>query len=86
MADRLTPGRFKQFVTRRFHLGRYLRHPGDGRRRPQIPAHALLWALLIGQVLRQCSFAAVEALVRSPARRALGVSRAFSDDTLGYFT
>ena len=86
MADRLTPRRFKQFVTRRFHLGRYLRRPGDGRLRPQIPAHALLWALLIGQVLRQWSFAAIEALVRSPARRALGVARAFSDDSLGYFT
>ena len=86
MADRLTPRRFKQFVTRRFHLGRYLRCPGDGRLRPQIPAHALLWALLIGQVLRERSFAAIEALVRSPARRALEIGRAFSDDTLGYFT
>lgn len=86
MSRRLTPGRFQQFVTRRFHLGRYLRRPGDGRLRPQIPASALLWALLIGQVLREWSFAAIEALVRSPARRALKVSRAFSDDSLGYFT
>lgn len=82
----LTPRRFKQFVTRQFHLGAYLRHPGDGRLRPQIPAAALLWALLIGQVLREWSFAAIEALVRSPARRALAVARSFSDDTLGYFT
>ena len=83
---RLTPRRFKQFVTRQCHLGGYLRHPGDGRRQPQIPAATLLWALLFGQVLREWSFAAIEALVRSPARRALGVARAFSDDTLGYFT
>ena len=86
MSHRLTPGRFKQFVARGFHLEAYLRHPGDGRLRPQIPASALLWALLIGQVLREWSFAAIEALVRSPARRALEVSRAFSDDALGYFT
>jgi len=83
---RLTPGRFKQYVTQRLHLGAYLRRPGDGRLRPQIPAHALLWALLIGQVLREWSFAAIEALVRSPARRTLQVARAFSDDALGYFT
>ena len=83
---RLSPRRFKQFVTRQLHLGAYLRHPGDGRRQPQIPASTLLWALLIGQVLREWSFAAIEALVRSPARRALAVGRGFSDDTLGYFT
>jgi hypothetical protein len=83
---RLTPRRFKQFVTVQLHLGAYLRHPGDGRRQPQIPAATLLWALLIGQVLREWSFAAIEALVRSPARRALAVARGFSDDTLGYFT
>jgi hypothetical protein len=83
---RLTPGRFKRFVTRQFHLGSYLRHPGDGRRQPQIAASTLLWALLIGQVLREWSFAAIEALVRSPARRALALARGFSDDALGYFT
>ncbi|MGH9779252.1 MAG: hypothetical protein ACRD5I_12655 [Candidatus Acidiferrales bacterium] len=64
----------------------YLQHPGDGRPRPQIPGAALVWALLIGQVLRECSFHGVEALVRSTARRALRVSRQFGDDTLAYFT
>ncbi len=83
---RLSPRRFKHFVLRQFHLGAYFRDPGDGRRQPQIPAATLLWALLIGQVLREWSFAAIEALVRSPARRALAVARGFSDDTLGYFT
>ena len=43
----------------------YLEDPGDGRGQPQIPARALLWSLLIGQLLRQYSFLAVEALVRS---------------------
>ena len=42
--------------------------------------------MLIGQVLRACSFLAVERLVRSSARQALAVSRSFSDDALDYFT
>jgi hypothetical protein len=54
--------------------------------RPQIPARALLWAQLIGQILREWSFHGLEALVRSPARRALAVSRGFGDDALAYFT
>jgi len=66
-------------------LAAYLHAPGDGRVQPQIPASALLWALLIGPILRRSAFHALESLVRSAAR-ALGVSRAFSDDALGYFT
>lgn len=45
-----------------------------------------MWAMLIGIILREGSFHAVEALVRSPARRRLGVGRVFGDDTLAYFT
>jgi DDE family transposase len=67
-------------------LKRYFRHPGDGRKRPQIPARALLWAMLVGQLIRDSSAHAIEALVCSPARRALGVRETFGDDTLGYFT
>jgi hypothetical protein len=81
-----TPRRLLDFVTRRLRLRRYLRAPGDGRPQPQIPAQLLLWALLVAQILRQYSFHAVEALVRSPARRNLALSAAFSDDALGYFT
>jgi len=81
-----SPRRLLHFVTRRLRLRKYLQDPGDGRRQPQIPAKLLLWALLVGQVLRQNSFHAVEALVRSPARRNLPISASFSDDTLGYFT
>ena len=84
--NRSTPRRLLDFVTRRLRLQRYLQDPGDGRRQPQIPAKALLWSLLIGQVLRACSFLAVERLVRSSARRALAVSQPFSDDALDYFT
>jgi len=81
-----TPRRLLYFVTRRLRLRRYLKHPGDGRRQPQIPAQALLWGLLVGQALRRCSFHALEALVRSPVRRKLSLAASFSDDTLGYFT
>ena len=81
-----TPRHLLHYVTRRLRLRQYLRDPGDGRPQPQIPAQLLLWALLVGQILRQSSFHAVEALVRSPARRNLALSAPFSDDALGYFT
>jgi hypothetical protein len=81
-----TPRRLLHFVTRRLGLRHYLENPGDGRRQPQIPAQLLLWGLLVGQILRQFSFHALEALVRSPARRNLAVSAGFSEDTLSYFT
>ena len=81
-----TPRRLWIYVTRCLGLRAYFRSPGDGRPQPQIPGKELLWSLLIGQVLRACSFLAVERLVRSTARRALTVSRSFSDDALDYFT
>jgi hypothetical protein len=81
-----TPRHLLHYVTRRLRLRRYLQDPGDGRRQPQIAAQTLLWALLVGQILRQSSFHAVEALVRSSARRALSILTPFCDDTLGYFT
>jgi len=67
-------------------LKAYLEKPGDGRSRAQIPARHLVWSLLIGYVLRESSFHAIEALVCSTARRALDVSRDFGDDALAYFT
>lgn len=81
-----TPRRLLHFVTRRLRLRRYLEDPGDGRQQGQIPAQLLLWGLLVGQILRQCSFHAVEALVRSPARRNLALAGPFSEDALSYFT
>ena len=83
---RPTPRRLWTYLGRRLRLAEYFRAPGDGRGRPQIPAAVLVWALVVGQVLRECSFHGVEALVRSPARRALRVARGFGDDTLAYFT
>jgi len=67
-------------------LQSYLRFPGDGRTQGRIPAAALLWALLMGVLLRRAAFAGIEALVCSQARRALEVSQSFGDDALGYFT
>jgi hypothetical protein len=81
-----TPRRLLKYISRQLRLKRYLRAPGDGRISPRIPAQALLWAILTGQILRESSFAALENLVGSKRRRALGVSTAFGDDALGYFT
>src|SRR5207253_10416722 len=81
-----TPRRLWNYLTRRLRLKRYLQSPGDGRRQPQILAQALLWAMLVGQILREYSFYAVEALVRSSARRLLCLRVSFVDDSLGYFT
>lgn len=73
-------------MTQRLRLTAYLGAPGDGRGAPQIPAVALVWGLLIGHILREWSYHGVEALVRSPARRALPVARRFGDDALAYVT
>jgi len=42
--------------------------------------------LLVARLLRQSSFLAVEALVRSAARWVLAVRTSFGDDAVGYFT
>lgn len=82
----VTVRRLKRFVLRQLDLGKYLEHPGDGRRWPQIPAALLVWGQIVGFVLRETSFHALEALVRSRARRQLALSRGFGEDTLAYFT
>ena len=83
---RPTPHRLLRYVNRGLRLKRYLELPGDGRWFPQIPAKAMLWAILLGQILRESSFHALESLVSSAQRRSLGVSHKFGDDALGYFT
>jgi hypothetical protein len=42
--------------------------------------------MLLGQILRECSFHALESLVGSGRQRSLGGSRKFGDDALGYFS
>lgn len=81
-----TPPRLKKYVLNCLRLKSYLQSPGDGRTQARIPAATLLWALLMGALLRRAAFAGIEALVRSRARRALGVSQGFGDDALAYFT
>jgi Transposase DDE domain len=76
--------RVRAFAARQ--LAGYLQAPGDGRVAPVVPAAALLWSVLAAYLLREGAFHAIEALVRSRARRALGVPRPFGDDTLAYFT
>jgi len=78
-----TPRRLKKYVAKCLRLQSYLRSPGDGRPQGRIPAATLLWALLMGVVLRRAAFAGIEALVRSRARRALDVSQRFGDDAPG---
>lgn len=81
-----SPRRLRKYVCGPLGLQKYLQSPGDGRRQPQIPAQVLIWALLLGQLLRQFSFLALEAWAGSPVRSAAGMHRSFSDDTLAYFT
>ena len=81
-----SPQRLRNFVALQLGLKSYLRRPGDRRLKPRIPAQALVWALLLGHILRRCSFLGIESLVHSSARRAMQVSRTFRDDTLDYFT
>jgi len=45
----------------------------------------MLWAMLVCLVLREPALHAVERMVRSRARRGLGVARSFGDDALAYF-
>jgi hypothetical protein len=78
--------RLKRYALRQLGLKTYLGDPGDGRAKPQIAAAAMIWALLIGQVLRRSSYHGVEELVRSRARRNLKVSECFGDDALAYLT
>jgi len=78
-------GLYKQ-AAKCLRLKSYLDSPGDGRSQTRLPAGALRWALWMGVLLRRGSFACVEALVRSPARRALGVSRRFGNHALPYFS
>jgi len=81
-----SPRRLWRYLNGPLRLGTFFRSPGDGHRQPQIAAQALYCALLMGQLLRQYSFHSVEALVCSPARRALAVRTSFGDDALAYFT
>ena len=63
-------------------LKSYFQRPGDGRTRPHIFASDIVWAVVMGHILRVCSFLRLEWLVHSPARAGLGVQAHFGDDVL----
>jgi hypothetical protein len=81
-----SPERIFHYAAYCLGLKSYLKNPGDGRRHPSILASGLLWAIVMGHILRVSSFARLEWLSHSPARSGLGLPRDFSDDTLAYFT
>ncbi len=82
----VSPRSVKHYAHKTLCLGRYFRRPGDGRRHPSIPASVLLWSQVLGYVLRDPSYLAMERLSKSGAGRALGIPRTFGDDAVGYFT
>ena len=67
-------------------LKSYFQRPGDGRLRPHIPARDLVWAVVIGHILRETSFLRLEWLTHSPVRAELGIKKQFGDDALAYCT
>jgi DDE family transposase len=67
-------------------LKSYFQRPGDGRLHPHIPACDLVWAVVIGHVLRVPSFLRLEWLAHSPVRTELGIQSPFGDDALAYCT
>ncbi|MFY9341044.1 MAG: transposase [Planctomycetota bacterium] len=66
-------------------LASYLRRPGDGRKRPQIPARDLVWAQVAAQILQKTSFHGAERLVHSGVARELMLNEVFSEDSFAYF-
>ena len=67
-------------------LKSYFQQPGDGRAHAHIPARDIVWAVVIGRILRVPSFFRLEWLVHSPVRAEMGVQTPFGDDALGYCT
>jgi hypothetical protein len=67
-------------------LKSYFQRPGDGRVHPHIPAHDLVWAVVIGHILRVVSFLRLEWLAHSPVRAESGWKHPFGDDVLAYCT
>jgi len=67
-------------------LKSYFQRPGDGRAHPHIPASDIVWAVVMGHILRVSSFLRLEWMVHSPARAGFGVQAPFGDDALAYCT
>ena len=67
-------------------LKSYFQRPGDGRFHPHIPARDLVWAVVMGHILRETSFLRLEWLAHSPVRAELDIQTKFGDDALAYCT
>lgn len=67
-------------------LKSYFQRPGDARAHPHIPARDLVWAVVIGRILRVLSFLRLEWLAHTPVRAELGIEGQFGDDALAYCT
>ncbi len=67
-------------------LKSYFQRPGDGRPHPHIPARDVVWAVVIGHILRVTSFLRLEWLAHSPVCAELGLQGPFGDDALAYCT
>lgn len=74
------------YAARTLQLQHYLDAPGDTREQGQIAASMIVRALLAGRLLREPSHYAVERLVATRARRAVGVTTSFGDDAINYLT
>lgn len=73
------------YASTTLRLDKFFSRPGDGRKRPQIPAKELVCAQIGSHLLRICSFHGTERLIRSGAARHLGSNCIFGDDSLAYF-
>lgn len=78
--------RIQNYACHCLALKSYFLRPGDGRLHPRIPACDLVWAVVIGHILRVVSFLRLEWLAHSPVRAQLGLRAAFGDDALAYCT
>jgi hypothetical protein len=76
----------RAYARKTLGLKRYFAQPGDGRVYPVVSASTLLWAQVLGYLLREPAYHAMEGLARCGKARALGLGRRFGDDALGYFT
>jgi len=79
-------GQVEHYACHCLGLKRYFQQPGDKRLYPAIPARDVVWAIIIGRILRLTSFARLEWLSHSPVRAELGLGSCFGDDTLAYVT
>lgn len=55
-----SPKRILHYAAYCLGLKSYLKNPGDGRHHPSILASGLLWAIVMGYILRESSFARLE--------------------------